>query len=54
MMDRPGRKGCGGLQLRRAAAEVRKLYLAGVSQSGIAHKLDIGRTSVRRMLRVKR
>jgi putative DNA-invertase from lambdoid prophage Rac len=36
------------------AAEVRKLYLAGVSQSGIARKLAIGRTSVRRMLRVQR
>jgi DNA invertase Pin-like site-specific DNA recombinase len=30
---------------------VRKLYRAGVSKAGIARRLDIGRTSVRRMLK---
>jgi len=32
------------------AAEVRKLHRAGVSKSGIARRLQIGRTSVRRIL----
>jgi len=36
------------------AAEVRKLYRAGVSKSEIARRLEIGRTSVRRILAVKR
>jgi len=32
------------------AAEVRKLYRAGLSKSEIARRLQIGRTSVRRIL----
>jgi DNA-binding transcriptional regulator LsrR (DeoR family) len=32
------------------AAEIRKLHRAGVSKSEIARRLNIGRTSVRRML----
>jgi DNA invertase Pin-like site-specific DNA recombinase len=32
------------------AAEVRKLHRAGVSKSEIARRLQIGRTSVRRIL----
>ena len=32
------------------AAEVRKLHRAGVSKSEIARRLQIGRTSVRRMI----
>lgn len=32
------------------AAEVRKLYRAGISKSEIARRLEIGRTSVRRIL----
>jgi DNA invertase Pin-like site-specific DNA recombinase len=36
------------------AAEVRKLYRAGVSKSEIARRLQIGRTSVRRVLGVSR
>ena len=32
------------------AAEIRKLHRAGVSRSEIARRLDIGRTSVRRIL----
>jgi putative DNA-invertase from lambdoid prophage Rac len=32
------------------AAEIRKLYRAGVSKSEIARRLEIGRTSVRRVL----
>ena len=35
------------------AAEVRKLHRARISKSEIAHRLDIGRTSVRRILAVK-
>lgn len=34
-------------------AEIRKLHRAGVSKSGIARRLQIGRTSVRRILRSK-
>jgi putative DNA-invertase from lambdoid prophage Rac len=34
-------------------AEIRKLYRAGVSQSEIARRVQIGRTSVRRILGVK-
>jgi putative DNA-invertase from lambdoid prophage Rac len=34
-------------------AEVRKLHRAGISKSEIARRLDIGRTSVRRILAVK-
>jgi putative DNA-invertase from lambdoid prophage Rac len=34
----------------RHAAEIRKLHRAGVSQSEIARRLQIGRTSVRRIL----
>jgi DNA invertase Pin-like site-specific DNA recombinase len=33
-----------------ASAEIGKLYRAGVSKSEIARRLDIGRTSVRRVL----
>src|SRR6266849_4116500 len=36
------------------AAEIGKLYRAGVSKSEIARRLDIGRTSVRRILEAKR
>ncbi len=32
------------------AVEVRKLYRAGISKSEIARRLNIGRTSVRRIL----
>jgi putative DNA-invertase from lambdoid prophage Rac len=35
------------------AAEVRKLHRAGISKSEIARRLDIGRTSVRRILLTK-
>ena len=35
------------------AAEVRKLHRAGISKSEIARRLDIGRTSVRRILAAK-
>jgi DNA invertase Pin-like site-specific DNA recombinase len=35
-------------------AEVRKLYRTGVSKAEIARRLDIGRTSVRRILEAKR
>jgi len=34
----------------RHASEIRKLYRAGVSKSEIARRLEIGRTSVRRIL----
>ena len=43
---RLGRPRTAGLQ----AAEIRKLYCAGVSKSEIARRLQIGRTSVRRIL----
>ena len=33
--------------------QVRKLYRAGVSKSEIARRLEIGRTSVRRILKAK-
>ncbi len=36
------------------AGEIRRLYRAGVSESGIARRLQIGRASVRRTLAVKR
>src|SRR5215471_2058652 len=35
------------------AAEVRKLYRAGMSKSEIARRIKVGRTSVRRILRAK-
>ena len=35
------------------AAEIRKLYRAGVSKSEIARRVQIGRTSVRRILGAK-
>jgi putative DNA-invertase from lambdoid prophage Rac len=38
----------------RHALEIRKLYRAGISKSEIARRLEIGRTSVRRILTVKR
>ena len=38
----------------KKAAEVRKLQRAGVSKAEIARRLDIGRTSVRRILEEKR
>jgi putative DNA-invertase from lambdoid prophage Rac len=38
----------------RHTAEVRKLYRTGVSKAEIARRLDIGRTSVRRILEAKR
>jgi putative DNA-invertase from lambdoid prophage Rac len=34
----------------RKAAQIRKLYRSGVSKAEIARRLDIGRTSVRRIL----
>jgi putative DNA-invertase from lambdoid prophage Rac len=43
---RLGRPMTAGLQ----ATEVRKLHRAGVSKSEIARRLEIGRTSVRRIL----
>jgi putative DNA-invertase from lambdoid prophage Rac len=38
----------------RYAAEIRKLYHAGVAKAEIARRLGIGRTSVRRILRSQR
>jgi DNA invertase Pin-like site-specific DNA recombinase len=38
----------------RKAAEIKKLLRTGVSKSEIARRLDIGRTSVRRILAAKR
>lgn len=38
----------------RHAAEIRKLHRAGISKSEIARRLQIGRTSVRRILTSKR
>jgi putative DNA-invertase from lambdoid prophage Rac len=38
----------------RHAIEIRKLYRAGISKSEIARRLEVGRTSVRRVLTVKR
>jgi DNA invertase Pin-like site-specific DNA recombinase len=38
----------------RYAAEIRKLYHSGVSKSEIARRLQVGRTSVRRILTSKR
>jgi DNA invertase Pin-like site-specific DNA recombinase len=38
----------------KKAAEVRKLHRAGLSKAEIARRLDIGRTSVRRILEEKR
>ena len=38
----------------RHAIEIRKLYRAGVSKSEIARRLEVGRTSVRRILTGKR
>ena len=38
----------------RHAIEIRKLYRSGVSKSEIARRLEVGRTSVRRILTVKR
>jgi DNA invertase Pin-like site-specific DNA recombinase len=35
------------------AAEIRKLYRAGISKSEIARPIQVGRTSVRRILRAK-
>ena len=49
----PGRtaNGWAGPQPRPShAAEIRKLHRAGVSKSEIARRLQIGRTSVRRIL----
>ena len=37
----------------RHAAEIRKLHQAGISKSEIARQLQIGRTSVRRILGTK-
>lgn len=44
-----GRPKTAGLQ----ATEIRKLYRAGVAKAEIARRLDIGRTSVRRILAAK-
>src|SRR5664279_2921051 len=38
----------------RHAIEIQKLYRAGVSKSEIARRLEVSRTSVRRILKVKR
>jgi len=38
----------------RHAIEIRKLYRAGISKPEIARRLEVGRTSVRRILTVKR
>ena len=38
----------------RHAIEIQKLYRAGVSKSEIARRLEVSRTSVRRILTVKR
>jgi putative DNA-invertase from lambdoid prophage Rac len=46
---RLGRPLTAGLQ----AAEIRKLHRAGISKSEIARRVQIGRTSVRRILRAK-
>lgn len=46
---RLGRPLTAGLQ----AAEIRKLYRAGISKSEIARRVQIGRTSVRRILRAR-
>ena len=43
---RVGRPMTAGLQ----AAEIRKLHRAGISKSEIARRLQMGRTSVRRIL----
>ena len=43
-----------GLAHAPTPAEVRKLYRAGVSKAEIARRLQIGRTSVRRILEAKR
>ena len=48
--QRLGRPMTAGLQ----AAEIRKLHRAGVSKSEIARQLQIGRTSVRRILAAKK
>ena len=37
----------------RSRAEIRKLHRAGLSKSEIARRVQIGRTSVRRILGVK-
>ena len=44
--QRLGRPMTAGLQ----AAEIRKLHRAGISKSEIARRLQVGRTSVRRIL----
>jgi DNA invertase Pin-like site-specific DNA recombinase len=52
----PGRtaKGWAGLQPQpQHTAEIRKLHRAGVNKSEIARRVQIGRTSVRRILGVK-
>jgi DNA invertase Pin-like site-specific DNA recombinase len=36
------------------AADIRKLHLAGITKSEIARRLEIGRTSVRRILASKK
>lgn len=41
---------CRPLTAALKAAEIRKLYRAGVSKAEIARELQIGRTSVRRLL----
>src|SRR5215217_6967414 len=38
------------LTVGKKASQIRKLYLAGISKAQIAHQLNIGRTSVRRIL----
>jgi DNA invertase Pin-like site-specific DNA recombinase len=42
------------LTAAKKAGQIRKLYRAGVSKAEIARQLDIGRTSVRRILRSQR
>ena len=48
--QRLGRPATAGLH----ADQIRKLYRAGASKSEIARQLQIGRTSVRRILKTKR
>jgi DNA invertase Pin-like site-specific DNA recombinase len=42
------------LTAAKKASQIRKLYNAGISKAEIARRLDIGRTSVRRILRSQR
>jgi DNA invertase Pin-like site-specific DNA recombinase len=41
------------LTASKKSSQIRELYHAGVSKAAIARKLNIGRTSVRRILAVR-